>query len=196
MTIAHDNTAFIEDQVLLSLGDRYIDKNKNAQKLIDDHYGFIYKLKNETGLEEDTLKDIYTDTVLLILEHMENGTFKGESKLSTYFFRIFYFKTVDFLRKNASNKIDYTNELPEIDDSGQNVTRDIEIKDEMSQIVLLLDKMCSPCREIIMDWAYWGFKVDEIGIRIGETDPVKFSKLKYNCLEKFKALWNKKMASI
>ena len=169
------------------------DKNRQAQKLLDDHYGFIYKLKAETGLDEEILKDIYTDTVLLILDHMENGTFKAESKLSTYFFRIYYYKTVDFLRKNALNKIDYTNELPEINDPRQHLSVDLEIKDEMDQIMILLDKMCSPCREIIMDWAYWGFKPDEIGERIGERDPVKFSKLKYNCIEKFKKLWTKKM---
>jgi RNA polymerase sigma factor (sigma-70 family) len=171
------------------------DKNRLVKKLIDEHYGFIYKLKAETGLSEDDLKDLYTDTVMLILDHMENGTFKGESKLSTYFFRIYYFKTVDFTRKSASNKIDYMNELPEVNDSQQNVTRDVETKDEMNQIVLLLDKMCSPCREIIMDWAYWGLKSEEIGEKIGERNPIKFSKLKYNCLDKFKKLWSKQMST-
>ena len=184
------------DKVRLSPKNENADKNRQAQKLIDDHYGFIYKLKAETGLNEETLKDIYTDTVLLILDHMENGTFKAESKLSTYFFRIYYFKTIDFLRKNASNKIDYTNELPETNDTGQDLTQDLEIKDEMNQILTLLDTMCSPCREIIMDWAYWGFKPEEIGERIGERNPVKFSKLKYNCIEKFKKLWTQKMSGI
>jgi RNA polymerase sigma factor (sigma-70 family) len=189
------NGLLFEDSVGIREPDSTTDKNRKVQKLIDDHYGFIYKLKAETGLSEDILKDIYTDTVLLIIEHMENGTFKGDSKISTYFFRIYYFKTVDFLRKNASNKIDYLDELPEIDDSGQNISNEIEVKDEMNQILLLLDTMCSPCREIIMDWAYWGFKPDEIGERIGEKDPVKFSKMKYNCIEKFKKLWNKRMTA-
>jgi len=196
MSIEIDIAPPSNDKVGLSQKNENADKNRLAQKLIDDHYGFIYKLKAETGLNEETLKDIYTDTVLLILNHMENGTFKAESKLSTYFFRVYYFKTIDFLRKNASNKIDYTNELPEINDSGQDFTQDLEIKDEMNQIIILLDTMCSPCREIIMDWAYWGFKPEEIGERIGERNPVKFSKLKYNCIEKFKKLWTKKMSGI
>ena len=47
-----------------------------------------------------------------------------------------------------------------------------------------------------MDWAYWGFKPDEIGERIGETDRAKYAKLKYNCIDKFKKLWNKKTAAM
>jgi len=167
------------------------DKKKSVQKIIDDHQGFIYKLKLETGLSEDILQDIYTDTVLLVLQHIEEYVFKEGSKLSTYFFRIFYFKSVDYLRKQMSSKIEYTDELPEYDDTAQNFTYQMEVKDEMRQIVRLLDKMCSVCRQIIMDWAYWGFKPSEIGERIGERDPVKYSKLKYNCVDQFKKLWTR-----
>ena len=170
------------------------DKKKSVQKIIDDHQGFIHKLKLETGLSEEVLQDIYTDTVLLVLQHIEAYVFKEGSKLSTYFFRIFYFKSVDYLRKQMSNKIEYTDELPEYNDTSQNLTYQMEVKDEMSQIVGLLDKMCAVCRQIIMDWAYWGFKPNEIGERIGERDPVKYSKLKYNCVDQFKKLWIKRLA--
>ena len=193
MSAEIDNPPPTDDEVRVFSKTGNTDRNRQAQKLIDDHYGFIYKLKGETGLDEETLKDIYTDTVLLILDHIESGIFKAQSKLSTYFYRVYYFKTVDFLRKKTTNKIDYTNELPEINYSNENLTLDLEVKDEMNQIIILLDTMCAPCRQIIMDWAYWGFKSEEIGERIGEKDPVKFSKLKYNCIDKFKKIWNKKM---
>ena len=171
-------------------------RTKGVQKIIDDHQGFIHKLKLDTGLGDDTLRDIYTDTVLLILQHIEDHTFKGDSKLSTYFFRVFYFKSVDFLRKQMASKIEYTDELPDHNDASQDFTNQMEIKDEMSQIIRLLDQMCAICRQIIMDWAYWGFKPNEIGERIGEKNPVKYSKLKYNCVDQFKKLWAKRMAAM
>jgi RNA polymerase sigma factor (sigma-70 family) len=170
------------------------EKNKYVKLLIADHQGYVYKLRVETGLSEETLKDIFTDTVLLVLEHIENDIFRSESRLSSYFYKIFYFKTIDHIRKNASNKIDYTDDLPELGDDGQNITRIVELKDEMNMIIKVLDDMCFPCRDIIMDWAYWGFKSEEIGERIGETDPVKFARIKYNCIHKFKKLWSEKMA--
>ncbi|MCE7042644.1 RNA polymerase sigma factor [Dyadobacter sp. CY312] len=169
------------------------EKNKYVKQLISGYQGYIFKLHSETGLSESVLKDLYTDTVMLIIKHIEEEKFRGESKLSTYFYRIFYFKTVDFLRLNAGSKIDYTDELPDFSDDAQNITGIMEARDEMNQIIRLLDKMCHPCRQIIMDWAYYGFKAEEIGARIGETDPVKYSKIKYNCIDKFKKLWTKQV---
>jgi len=185
-----------ELELVTAIRNDSFEKNKYIKHLINDYQGFIHKVRSETGLDESILKDIYTDTVLLILQHIRNDTFRGESRLSTYFYKIFYFKTVDYIRQNAANRIEYTDELPEQGDETQNITQLMEARDEMALIVKLLDKMCSPCREIIMDWAYWGFKPDEIGERIGETDPVKYSKLKYNCIDKFKKLWNKKIAAM
>lgn len=163
-------------------------RGRYVKKIIDDHQGFIYKLRIETGLGEEDLKDIYTDTVLLVLQHIEDGIFKGESKLSTYFYRVFYFRTIDFVRKKESNRIDYTDNLPERNDFARNVLQELEDKEEAFLIFKVLDKMEDPCRQIIMDWAYWGFSAEEIGKKIGVQDPVKFSKLKYNCLSRFRKL--------
>lgn len=165
-----------------------------VKKIIDDHQGFIYKLKLETGLREEDLRDVYTDTVLLVMQHIETGVFKGDSKLSTYFYRVFYFRTIDFVRKKESNRIDYTDTLPERNDYGQNVLRELEQKEEVCLIFKVLDKMEDPCRQIIMDWAYWGFSPEEIGRKIGVPDPVKFSKLKYNCLGRFRKLLTKEIS--
>ncbi|GLU52692.1 sigma-70 family RNA polymerase sigma factor [Dyadobacter frigoris] len=166
-------------------------KNKYVTQLINDYQGYIHKLHSKTSISESILKDIFTDTVLLVLEHIESETFRGESKLSTYFYKIFYFKAVDYLRHHAANKIDYMDSLPEYADDKQNIMQQLESTETLSQIIQLLDKMCLPCRQIIMGWAYWGFKTEEISDRIGESDPVKYSKIKYNCIVKFKKLWNK-----
>jgi RNA polymerase sigma factor (sigma-70 family) len=171
-------------------------RNKYVQKIISSYQGYIFKIKSETGLTENVLRDLYTDTVMLVLKHIEEEKYRGESRLSTYFYRIFYFKTVDFIRQNASSKIDYTDDVPDLGDDTQNLTGIIEARDEMNQVISLLDKMCPQCRQIIMDWAYYGFKSDEIGARIGETDPVKYSRIKYNCIDKFKKLWYKKFLAI
>lgn len=184
----------IEIDLLISIRGDEKRRGRYVKKIIDDHQGFIHKLKLETGLNEEDLRDIYTDTVLLVLQHIENGVFKGESKLSTYFYRVFYFRTIDFVRKKESNRIDYTDSLPESYDFGQNVLRELEQKEEVCLIFKVLDKMENPCRQIIMDWAYWGYSPEEIGKKIGVPDPVKFSKLKYNCLGRFRKLLTKEIS--
>jgi RNA polymerase sigma factor (sigma-70 family) len=167
-----------------------------VKKIIDDHQGFIYKLKVETGLAEEELRDIYTDTVVLVIQHIEAGIFKGDSKLSTYFYRVFYFRTIDFVRKKQSNRIDYTDSLPDHNDYAQNVLQELVQKEEVRLIFKVLDKMADPCRQLIMDWAYWGFTSQEIGVKIGVKDPVKFAKLKHNCLGRFRKLLTNEISSL
>jgi RNA polymerase sigma factor (sigma-70 family) len=184
-----------EEKLIAAIREGGKEKNLYVKQLISLFQGYIFKLRTDTGLSEIVLKDLYTDTVLLVIKHIEERTFRGESRLSTYFYKIFYFKTVDHIRQSATSKIDYTDEVPDFGDDAQNITGIMEARDEMNQIIRLLDKMCPPCRQIIMDWAYYGFKPEEIGARIGEPDPVKYSKIKYNCIDKFKKMWAKQVVA-
>ena len=183
----------VEDPVVTAIRKGGIEREKSVKKIISDHHGYIHKLHLQTHVSQSILRDIYIDTVIVIIDKIEEGSFKGESKLSTYLYRIFYFKTIDFIRKNASSKVDYRGEVPDFQDYSKDIAHDVEVSEEISRIIKILDNMCPPCRQIIMDWAYWGFSPEEIGKRIGETDPVKFSKLKYSCVEKLKKLWNKQL---
>ena len=68
------------------------EKNKYIKHLINDYQGFIHKIKSETGLDESILKDIYTDTVLLILQHIRNDTFRGRAGYLLIFIKYFTLK--------------------------------------------------------------------------------------------------------
>lgn len=171
------------------------DRDKFVRQFIAHHQGFIQKLYLETHVKKNILKDLYTDAVLLVLQHIENETFRGASKLSTYFYQIFYFQTIDHIRRQAANKIEYSDNLPEHSDEKQNFARQLEATDAMDQVVKQLESMCPVCRQIIMDWGYWGFKPEEIRARIAELDSLKYAKIKYNCLIQFKKRWERDMRS-
>jgi len=165
------------------------DKENSVKKLISDHQGYIFKLHIKTHVNLSILKDIYTDTVLVVIGRIENGTFKGESKLSTYLYQVFYFKTIDFIRKASAEKLVYVDNVPDDQASGDNIERNLEISDEARKLLDVINTMCSPCRQIILDWGYWGYSPEEIAARINENDPAKFSRIKYSCIEKLKKLW-------
>ncbi|GAB2767010.1 hypothetical protein GCM10027275_06480 [Rhabdobacter roseus] len=150
------------------------------------------------GLAEEVLKDIYTDTVISVVRQVEEGHFRGDSKLSSYFFRIFYFKTIDYLRKEAhsQSRILFTNEVPDLGDSNSwngTIHDGLDSEDRLKQISAVLNKMCPLCRSLIDDWILKGYTVQEMAERMGETDIRKFSRTKYKCTEKFKSLWNQQM---
>ena len=165
------------------------DREKSIKRIISAHQGYIFKLHTKTHVNLGILKDIYIDTVLIVIERIENGSFKGESKLSTYLYQVFYFKTIDFIRKASAEKLVYLDVVPDCQDSGNNIERNLEISDEARKLLDIINTMCPPCRQIILDWGYWGYSLEEIAVRINENNPAKFSRLKYSCIEKLKKLW-------
>lgn len=165
------------------------EKEKSVKKLISDHQGYIFKLHIKMHVNLSILRDIYTDTVLIVIGRIENGSFKGESKLSTYLYQVFYFKTIDFIRKAGSDKLVYLDQVPDHQDNASNIERNLEVSEEARKLLDIIGTMCEPCRQIILDWGYWGYSLEEIAVRINENNPAKFSRLKYSCIEKLKKLW-------
>lgn len=98
---------------------------------------------------------------------------------------IFYFKCIDLFRKNSTNKIDYQKELPEQVDTELSTTRTMEIKEEMINLEKYLKLIGAPCRQILIDWGYWGYNMGEIAKRIGLKNSKQAKDRKYKCLLKF-----------
>lgn len=165
------------------------DKSEIVKKVVNLYKGFVNKFREETGLDTDVLSDIYTDSVLLVFEHIETGKFKRKSKLSTYLFRLYYFKVIDEMRRTGAEKVFYTDNLPEYADPVQSVMNRLEGLETMKRVVKVLDSMCPACKELILDWAYMGYDLEEIRERMGFNNPARFNKFKFNCLKKFRTIW-------
>lgn len=156
--------------------------------LIDRHIGFVYKISRKLRLNEDWAKDAYLDAVIAVMQQVENGAYRGENKLSSYLYQIFYYKSVDILRKQSTNYEKYVEEIPDQVDERSDMLLTLEQKESVSQLEALLEKMGEPCKQILMDWGFWGYQIQEIAERMGIDDPVKVSRRKYKCIEALRAL--------
>jgi len=52
--------------------------------------------------------------------------------------------------------------------------------------------MGTPCKQILIDWAYWGYSMKEIAIRNNLENGVVAKKKKYTCLQKLRAVLSAK----
>jgi RNA polymerase sigma-70 factor (ECF subfamily) len=154
--------------------------------LIDKNIGFVYKLHRKLRIEESLAKDAYLDAIIAVMQQIENGVYRGENKISSYLYQIFYFKSVDIIRKKATNAEDYIDIMPERMDEVNDVSQNLEQKESVFQITQILEKIGQPCKQILMDWGFWGYSIQEIAERLNIDDPVKVSRRKYKCLEELK----------
>lgn len=163
--------------------------------LIDRHIGFVYKISRKLRLDEDQAKDAYLDAVIAVMQQVETGAYRGENKLSSYLYQIFYYKSVDILRKQSTNWENYVEDVPDQIDERSDMLLHLEQQESVNQVAALLEKMGNPCKQILMDWGFWGYQIQEIAERMGVDDPVKISRRKYKCIEALRELLKEKKMS-
>ena len=111
--------------------------------------------------------------------------------MSSYFYKIFFNKSVDLFRKNTTNKIDYQEVLPDALDKGQLVAKKLETNEDLKKLYKYLDKLGAPCKQTLMDWGFWGYNMTEIAERSGLASSVQAKDRKYQCLKKLRKMMNR-----
>ncbi|MFT5912928.1 MAG: RNA polymerase sigma factor (sigma-70 family), partial [Paraglaciecola sp.] len=91
-------------------------------------------------------------------------------------------------RKNKTNRIDYGLQLLENPDSMPTADEEMDLKEQMKQLHKYLNKLGEPCKQILIDWGFWGYSMSEIAERIGLLGSVQAKDTKYRCLKKLRQM--------
>ncbi len=144
-------------------------------------------IKAKLHLSSQAIKDIYADSISSVIWNIETNTFHGQSKISTYLYKILYNKSVDFIRYSSTNKNVQHLELNEdLDSEPNDPGRILESSLDVLTVKEEIKSLGEPCYSIIMDWAYWGYSMAEIASRNVLDNADKAKKKKYYCLQKLR----------
>lgn len=179
-----------DEQIINAISEGGAAKEKAAGYLIQTHIGFVRKIQANHKITDEEAKDAFTDAVIGLLQSIDSQRFRGDSKISTYLYKIFYFKCLDLLRKKSTNKVDYLENLPDARDAAADTFKDLLLGDQVKRLHIHLDTIGEPCKSILLDWGFWGYKMPEIAERNGLEDAGKAKKKKYRCLQKLLTLIN------
>lgn len=155
-----------------------------ANQLLDQHLGFIHSLTRRFKLPEAAVADAYTDSLLLTLDHIINGRFRGEAKISTYLYQIIFNKCRDLSKKKATNTISWEDWTESWEPSSQDFLQEFLSQEKFEQVNQQLLQLGEPCRQIILDWGYWGYSMPEIAQRAGLESADQAKRKKYKCLQR------------
>ncbi len=164
------------------------DREWATGQLLDQHIFFVKKLSKEFHQPEEWVLDAYTDALMLLLEHVTQGRFRGESKLSTYLYQILFNKCRDLLKKPSTNIVELNEWTENWEASSRTLLKSFIEKEEVTTLHLYLDKIGSTCKNILLDWGYWGYKMEEIAQRVGLENADQAKKKKYKCLQKLREI--------
>lgn len=132
--------------------------NKTFTRLISQNYNVIYGPINEY-IPEMWQKDVQNDIIIAAWQAWPS--FKGESKFSTWLYKIALFQCCDWVRKEGSRQRrdeEYERQLTLVQEASR-----------WSDLHALLSGICSRDRVLLFQYYVYGIPVDKIADRLGIT---------------------------
>lgn len=182
-------------QIIGLLRQKGLDKRKGEESLFNEYAYFIRDGMRKHRLSEEEAFDAYSDSVLVAIESISNGTFLGNSSLKSYLYKIFHNKCVDFFRKNATNKssvnrtLSINEELFRFSDKSRSILQTLIEKADWKLLRNRLEQIGDDCRKMLLFWAdSYSDKEIAVVMEYKTANVVKTSRLR--CLAKLRQLYN------
>lgn len=145
---------------------------------------FIY---NNNGEDQDA-KDIYQESIIILIENLQKEEFQLKCKVKTYLYsvcrRLWLKKLAE--RNRFSGRIDdYESFLMIADDQNEEDDNERQIKVLQESLLRLGD----PCKTIIEDYFIHSYTMQQICDKMGYTNTDNAKNQKYKCLMRLKKLF-------
>jgi len=179
---------FTDQEIIKVIQSGGTPRNQMAIYLMKHWKGYGHKLSKKYHLTPTQQKDAYTDAIVKLITQVDQGNFKGESQLSSYFFSILNNLCVDVLRKASSHKNKATEPIHEWTAVEEKAFEWIGRKDLLGKIKFVIHRMGDNCKAILIDWGFGGYNMKEIAERQQLSSAESARSMKYKCMKKLKAL--------
>lgn len=164
-----------------------------ADELFETHTGFIFEIMNKLGLSEALAKDAYADALVKLIRNIKSDQFKEQSKLSTYFYSIFYNTAVDIKRKKPTNETIGLDQVINYSDNEKDILDLMNLSEQTVQLISKIHQLGKTCQKVLIDWGYHGYSMEEIANRVELNSASSARSMKYKCLKQLKALLKNKV---
>jgi RNA polymerase sigma-70 factor (ECF subfamily) len=186
-----------DQQIMQSLSQGGNARRRAEGELFQQYSYFIHEGMKKYSLQEEEAFDAYSDTLLVTIESITNGSFEKRSSIKTFIYRVFNNKCVDTIRKKTTNKssVNRTIDLPEglmqLSDNAKSIVQQLVDKVDLEDMRRRVAGIGETCRELLTMFAE-GFSDKEIAGAMNYKTPevVKTSRLR--CMQKLRATYTVK----
>jgi RNA polymerase sigma-70 factor (ECF subfamily) len=176
-----------DKSIILEIQAGGIHAERASTHLFRQYAYFVRKRPAKYALNEEDALDAFSDAYLAVVDHIKSGRFRGESSIKTYLSRIFRNKCVDKARKNATMKVDWVEEFPDLPDESKDFLRKMISHEELKGVRQKLSQLSENCSKMLLMSAQ-GYSPEEIAQAFNLASARSASSQRYKCLEKLKKL--------
>ena len=157
-------------------------ETENPIKLLYKEFPKIKALIVSSGGDEEIARQIFHDSLILLIEKIERSDFELTSKLSTFLYGINRFLWKNELRKrNKSVELEWKDTLiVEAEDIGYNE----EYEQKMRSLQNILDQISEKCRAIFERFYLQKQSMQSIAEELNYSSVNSAKTQKYKCMEK------------
>ena len=141
-------------------------KNKNreaALSLIDEHYKLVYHFLFKLCKEKVIAQDLTQETFIKAWDKIEN--FNGQSRFSTWLYRISYNVFIDYKRMNTLNTIALdVSEVNTVLECTAKIDEDVSLKLQYEAIMKFVNNLSEKYKEVILLHYVDDLSIKEIGV--------------------------------
>jgi len=163
---------------------RSIKQGKNEKPLVFLYKEFpkIKQLILKSGCNETIAREVFNDSLLLLIEKIQQPSFELTSKLTTYLYGINRFLVKNELRKQ--NKTAYELEWSDtLILSESDLGYDNEEEEQLKKLDLILNKLSEKCRRIFELFYFRKVKMEDIARELNYSSVNSAKTQKYKCIE-------------
>lgn len=177
-----------DEEILIGIKAGGSEAQRVTNHLYDRYAGLIYDGIKKYRLSEEDAVDVYADAIIAVGLQIQQDKFRGDSKLKTYLFRVFYNRCLNKIRDNKAKHIDLIHELPDYPTTGKSILQTLITQEEVDTLIQYLDQLGEQCKKIILMRDYYGYSPEEIATEIGFKNARSVSSMKARCRAKLKQL--------
>lgn len=151
-------------------------------KALYKEYPKIERLIINNGLSKEIAKEVFNDSLILLIEKVQSPDFLLTSKMTTYLYGINRFLVQNELRKQRKkNEIAWTDGMNIADnDFGY----DIEKEEKLKRLESLLTQISEKCLQLFKLFYFEKKSMSHIAAELGYTSVNSAKTQKYKCIER------------
>ena len=181
---------YTDEEIIKQIRSGGADKERSLSYLFEQYQGLIKRGMGRFRLTLEEAQEVYMDILIGICRQIENGKFRGESKISSYLYRMYNNRSKNKLRDRKSDKYNWVDEFPQLPDKAKSMLQQMELKDELAQLKHYLQQLGGKCQELLWMKDYYGYSYQEIAAKLEYKSVRVATSARHRCLEKLKALIN------
>ncbi len=183
-----ETTTMTDELIIKHLLDNTSKSNERAFKWIYENYYqmILHFVTNNSGTKDD-VKDVFQDALISLYNNVKRGSYRPESKLSTYFFSICKNNWFKKLRKSG-RMTSLENKGYEHLKSDDNVETRIEYTEQQKLIGRLLHTIGTECGKLLKLFYFEKMRMIKIAAEMDYSSEQVAKNQKSKCMKKLRAV--------